>query len=440
MTRKSSRSSSGSASSSGSGSSRSNAPLTLGGLITTVLLVIAAAVISQLTGGAGTPTATPTTRPVVSTATPTAAGATAASPGQPGTAIAAAANWFSYVFSAPTGSSDFNTYVNGPDTVVAAAIRGARQSVDVAAFELNSPAIASALLDRHAQGVRVRIVTDDEHGLDVEMYEQWRAADEDGREDIEDRMETPPDDTRLDELYEAGIPIVDDDRRDLMHNKFIILDSETVWTGSMNLTINDSYRNNNSFFSIRSQRMVQNYQAEFNEMFVDQRFGPRSPRNTPFPQFSVDGTQVAVYFAPEDAVVPAIVAEIQAAQRSIRFLAFSFTSDPIGSAMIARGSAGISVQGVFERTGSQTAHSEMQPLFCAGYDVRQDGNRYILHHKVIIIDDATVMVGSFNFSASATDANDENLVIIHNADIVARYVQEFNARYAEATRPTITCP
>lgn len=406
-------------------SGRSQRPpgLTLSGIAAGILLLIAvilqAAGVDLLgTGGSPTPTGE------VVAGTPA------------GTPIAEVVPSFNVVFSAPTGSTDPTTYVNGPDTVLAAAIDRATQTVDVAAFELNSPAIAGALLNAHWRGVAVRLVVDDQHGLDVEAYQAYLEADEDEREDIADEMETPPDETLLDDLFDAGIPIVDDDDRDFMHNKFVIIDHTTVWTGTMNLTINGSYRNNNSLISVRSQRMVADYEAEFNEMFVDQQFGPQSPANTPFPQMVIDGVPVEVYFAPEDNVVPQIVAEIQAARSTIRFMAFSFTLDELGQAMLARAAEGVQVQGIFDQLNSGGFRfNQIVPLFCNGQDVRWDGNPFILHHKVILIDDSTVLVGSFNFSQSATNDNDENLVIIHDPRIAARFVAEFNARFAEASVP-----
>ena len=135
-----------------------------------------------------------------------------------------------------------------------------------------------------------------------------------------------------------------------------------------------------------------------------------------------------------------MVTAIQGAQRSIRFMTFSFTLDEIGDALLQEAQSRVNVQGIFETTGSETQFSELTPLFCAGLAVRQDGNPYILHHKVFIIDDQTVITGSFNISANATDSNDENLLIIRDADLAAQYVAEFNRRWAEATTPRgLTC-
>ncbi len=52
-----------------------------------------------------------------------------------------------------------------------------------------------------------------------------------------------------------------------------------------------------------------------------------------------------------------------------------------------------------------------------------------MHHKVIIIDREIVILGSYNFSASAEERNDENTLIIHNPDIAALFLDEFTRIY-----------
>ncbi len=408
-----------------------------------LILLLALAILSQITGVdlvgmlTGTLTPTPVVTPVAS---PTAA-PPLVTPQPGGTPIASADLPIYVMFTAPTGSRDPATYRDGPDTIVAADINAATRTVDVAAFEMNSAPIAGALLAAHQRGVRVRIVTDNLNGLDVAAYRRYLAAPEYKREAIADEMETPPDETLLDELYNAGIVIVDDGRQALMHNKFVIIDGTTVWTGSMNLTVNCSYRNNNNFIRVRSQRMVADYQTEFNEMFERRLFGPRSTGDTPYPQFDVNGIPFEVYFAPEDQVIDQIIEEIRSTGFSIKFLAFSFTENELGAAVLEAAARGVKVQGVFETTGSLTEYSEMPKLYCAGLDVRQDGNPFVLHHKVMILDDYTVIIGSFNFSGSATETNDENLVIIHDAGIAALYLQEYEQRLAESRTPQgVTCP
>ena len=46
--------------------------------------------------------------------------------------------------------------------------------------------------------------------------------------------------------------------------------------------------------------------------------------------------------------------------------------------------------------------------------------------------DPTVIVGSTNWSNNGNVVNDENMLIIHDTNVVNQFVQEFNARYEAA--------
>lgn len=317
-------------------------------------------------------------------------------------------------FTAPTDSS---ASVGGIAAPLVDAINSVQSTLDIAAYEWNVPAITQAVINAHNRGVQVRMVVDREASLQDE-------------------------ESTIREAIDAGIPVVDDGRSGLMHNKFMIMDSTVVWTGSMNYTINDIYRNNNNVLVLRSRRAIEAYQAEFNEMFVQKEFGSsRSARNSA--SFNQDGTPVQIYFAPEDSVVPNMLQVINNARSSVRFMTFSFTLDEIGGALKSRAARGVDVRGIFEVRGSRTQFSELPGLFCAGLEIREDGNPFTFHHKVFIVDDDIVMTGSFNISESATNNNDENLVIIQDRDLAAQYIAEFERVWAQSATPPrdqITCP
>ena len=235
-------------------------------------------------------------------------------------------------------------------------------------------------------------------------------------------------------MEDGGIAVRDDDREDLMHNKFIVFDSQVVWTGSTNLTKNGNFRNNNNVIVINSPSLAADFQREFDEMWRGE-FGFRAPSTESRQSMNIEGTPVQVYFAAEDHPVSSIVPLVEAAEESVRFMAFSFTHDDLGEAMLARDKAGVDVKGVFETRGSETEYSEFSRLFCANVPVRQDGNPAILHHKVLIIDDRIVITGSANFSNNADRHNDENLIVLDNEDIARLYLNEFDRRWAEAVDP-----
>lgn len=315
-------------------------------------------------------------------------------------------SWYRLYFTNPPDYDDVN---NRPtDTIVdamTASLNSATRTIDAATYDFDLPQMAQAFIAAKKRGLTVRVVTDtDTMGEDV-----------------------------VKQIKKAGITVVEDHRDAIMHDKFLILDGLVVWTGSWNFSQNDNYRNNNNFIGIASPEMVANYQTEFNEMFEGRKFGPTSPADTPYPQFSVAGTLIENYFSPEDNPEPRIVAAIQAARQSVYFAAFTFTSPAISKALIDQAKAGVKVEGVYERRQVEAGSDESyNKLKAAKLPVLLDGNRHTMHHKFFVIDGQVVVTGSFNFTRAANEQNDENVLIIHNSDIAAQYYQEFLKVWAKA--------
>lgn len=284
-----------------------------------------------------------------------------------------------------------------------------QRTLDVCAFELDNKLITEALVRAVKRGVRVRLVTETNY------------LDESG----------------VHALRNVGVPVVDDQRDgSLMHNKFMIFDMKAVWTGSMNFTENCAYKNNNHGIWIEDGRIVENYATKFSWMFERHKFGnpPNRTDRIPNPVIKMaDGTQIENYFSPHDRPAAKVIEAIRLAKRSVHFLAFSFTHDGIGQEMLARASAGVEVSGVFERTQAAGSYSEYARLRQAGLSVFLDANSRNMHHKLIVIDREIVICGSFNFSENADRSNDENLLIIYNRAIAAKFEDEFQ-RVHDAAR------
>ena len=297
-------------------------------------------------------------------------------------------------------------------------IDNAEHSIHIASFEFNLTPVAKALIVAHKRGVDVCFVTDDEYGRETD-YEAGHG--------------------QFALMEQAGIEIRDDARSGLMHNKFWIVDGRIVWTGSTNITKNGMFRNNNNVVVIESADVAGIYEREFEELWRGE-FGVKSTSTVGLQEAIVDSTPILVLFGAEDDVISQLVPLIESAQESIRFMAFSFTHNDLGNAIATQQALGVSVQGIFETRGSETAHSELTKIYCAGALVNQDGNPGTFHHKVIVIDEETVITGSFNFSNNANTRNDENLIVITNKDIADLYLQEFDRRFAESRLPRVECP
>jgi phosphatidylserine/phosphatidylglycerophosphate/cardiolipin synthase-like enzyme len=312
--------------------------------------------------------------------------------------------WFELYFTDPTNPAA-EQISGGVDNAVVASLDSARVEIDMAAYSLNLRDVASSLMRAKHRGVKVRLVMESDSMSSKEVKN----------------------------LQTANIPIVGDELPGLMHNKFIVIDRAEVWVGSMNFTQTGTYNDNNNFMHIHSKELAEDYEAEFNQMFVDHHFGPHLVSQTPHPSVTVSGTRLDIYYSPADHVQSALLPLINHAQSSVYFLAFSFTADAIGNAIRQRAAAGVKVAGVMEADQVKSAiGTEYEAFRKAGLDVHLDGNPGAMHHKVFIIDRRIVVMGSYNFSTSAEKDNDENLVVINNAEIAAQYMKEFQRVYAVA--------
>lgn len=334
-------------------------------------------------------------------------------PVAPPALVGSGGDWWQVYFTDPQNANNPDDLRGSIPEKLIEHINNAQRTIHIAAFEFDLEPVADALIAAQERGVEVRWVTDDEYGIE---------ADEDDGHDLFPRLE------------KAGIAVKDDDRSALMHNKFWIFDGQTVWTGSTNITANGNFRNNNNVLVIDSREVAGMYEREFDEMWTGE-FGPTSTSSVQNQSANIDGTPVQILFAAEDEAITNLIPLIKSAQDNIRFMAFSFTHDELGDAVLERANAGVDVKGIFETRGSETEYSQMSPLHCAEVQVRQDGNPGTFHHKVFVIDDETVVTGSLNFSGNADDSNDENVVIVANSDIAAQYLQEFERRWAEASEP-----
>jgi len=400
-----------------------------GGIITaliTVLLVILG-VFYSLTGfnpgGVFSTTETPAsdTPADVATNTPFQPGDVPATLDPGASPLPPQSEWWRVYFTDPLTINDPTNYSNSIEQRLIEFINISQTSIHIASFEFDLDPVADALIAAHNRGVDVRWVTDNEHGLE--------ADDEPGG-------------GQFAKLQNAGIEVRADTRTALMHNKFWIFDGLVLWTGSTNITENGVFVQDNNTIIFQAPELATIYEREFQEMW-DGQFGPKSPSQLAEQSVVINGTPIQVIFTSEDpALETAIIPLINSATSSIRFLAFSFTDFPLANAMIQRMQQGVDVAGVMDKTQAGGQGAELGTLFCAGVPVRHDGNKQFMHNKVIVIDERYVITGSLNFSTSAEESNDENVIIIDNPDIARLYMQDFERVWNVGTDPDpakITC-
>ncbi len=145
-----------------------------------------------------------------------------------------------------------------------------------------------------------------------------------------------------------------------------------------------------------------------------------------------DAPEVEVLFAPSGDALrlqARIAGELRTSRRSIDVAMFHFTSERLARALAERRRAGVAVRVLLDAT--QADADFVRRLRTDGIDVRRafppDGARF--HHKFAVLDEGTVITGSYNWTYRADAANHENLLLLRDVRSAAAYRAEFERRW-----------
>jgi phosphatidylserine/phosphatidylglycerophosphate/cardiolipin synthase-like enzyme len=143
--------------------------------------------------------------------------------------------------------------------------------------------------------------------------------------------------------------------------------------------------------------------------------------------------RVSVCFSPNGECTDVVVRELNAAQKRVLVQAYSFTSAPIAKALTDAHRRGVKILAVLDKSNETARYSAATFLTNAGIPTLIDDKHAIAHSKVMVIDDTTVITGSFNFTKAAEEKNAENLVVLKDApDLVKAYERNINEHAAHS--------
>ncbi|MFZ4105644.1 phospholipase D-like domain-containing protein [Flavobacterium sp.] len=327
---------------------------------------------------------------------------------------------------------------NTLDNMLISYINNCIATLDIAIYNSYSPSattgIAGAINAAFARGVQVRIIYDGSTSSSM----------------------LP--------LLNSAIPMVASPTTSsgIMHNKFVIIDAicnnpflSYVWTGSTNWTtaqIDGPDRNN--AIVIQDQTLAGAYTLEFEEMWGSSsatpnttisKFGQYKTNNTPH-NFIIGGKIVESYFSPSDGTTSKIISAINSAISDIEIAVMNFTRTDISSALLNKYNSGFTNINVLLDSSNPLGNqiTTLQAGLLPNHAL-VDSASGIMHHKFMVIDnfnsnsDPLVLTGSHNWSTAAETKNDENTLIVHDANIANQYFQAFAPLY-QASGGTINLP
>jgi phosphatidylserine/phosphatidylglycerophosphate/cardiolipin synthase-like enzyme len=147
----------------------------------------------------------------------------------------------------------------------------------------------------------------------------------------------------------------------------------------------------------------------------------------------------SVCFTPYQNCTNQVVDSINNAVSSVQVQAYSFTSRPIGDALVTAKERGVDVNVIFDKSILKYDRNTAWYFVRHGIPVWIDSQLAIAHNKVMIIDQTRVITGSFNFTRAAEQNNAENLLIIDDGRLAQYYLQNWQKRQA-VSQPLVLSP
>ncbi len=211
-------------------------------------------------------------------------------------------------------------------------------------------------------------------------------------------------------LQKAQIKV--DAKSSLFHPKIIIIDGRYSAISSGNFTESAFFLQHNHFLLFEDEKIARYLTDKFNSWWED------IPLDT---EYSYDNIRFS--FSPENNCEQIISEAISTARKTIHFAMYHFTSEEIAKVMLKRKLAGVKVYGIIENS-SVEPYSVFYGLKNFGCNIRRSNRAGYLHDKLIIVDQETIITGSYNLTAAAR-RNNEVVIIIKDKNLASKFIKEW---------------
>ena len=227
------------------------------------------------------------------------------------------------------------------------------------------------------------------------------------------------------EKYTKEFSLITDNSGALMHNKFFIFDNKKVFTGTMNISESGAGGyNSNTVVIINSPTIAAAYKNELDQMFSG-RFQKKKSGAPP-----INDAEISLYFSPKGNIYEnAIKPQIDNAKSEILVSAFFLTRKDMVEDLAAAQKRGVKIKAMIDATAAANAANKHEDLRKAGIQTKVENWGGKNHEKNMVIDSKIFIIGSANFSRSAVEKNDENLLVIKNPVVARKYREHFMKLY-----------
>ena len=324
-----------------------------------------------------------------------------------------------------------NNSVNELTASLLTLINSAKTSINFAIYGFSGEDdLMEALINAQKRGVIVQGITDKDI-YDVNIYKDTQKLISTLRTVKTDYFEDKKTEKiEREKIEKYGKRFNTDDfdiRSMIMHDKFFVVDNSYVWTGSTNISESCMTYNANNSVLIKSEKVANIYNQEFNQMYNEGKFH-LSKKSIPNNENIIlnDKTKVSIYFSPQNkAINTKIVPLIDNAKVSIYTPIFYLTHKEVINSLIRAKKRGVKVFVILDANSAHNQFSRHWELRRNGIKVKTENWGGKMHMKSAIIDDKYLIIASMNWTNAAENRNDENTLIIENQELAKEFKKEF---------------
>ena len=139
------------------------------------------------------------------------------------------------------------------------------------------------------------------------------------------------------------------------------------------------------------------------------------------------GAQVIkVYFSPNGGCQQAVISEIRKATQTIDIAMYYLSSRDIAQALARASENNVRVRIVLDQGQEIESASKSGYLIKHRVKVRYHLGFGLMHNKFAVFDGKSLITGSFNWTLTAEERNEENLLVITDKETIKKYEERFD--------------
>ena len=137
------------------------------------------------------------------------------------------------------------------------------------------------------------------------------------------------------------------------------------------------------------------------------------------------------YFSHHDDIREIAIKNLRSARNDLKICMFTISDNPIAEVIDECYARRVNVRIITDDGKIFDKGSDIMPLYKKGINIRIDSDKSLMHHKFVIIDNVKLLTGSYNWTRTGADVNNENMLVTTNNKIVRAYKKEFRRLWLE---------